>query len=270
VLFRSAGVSLDKLSSLLPASPRSNLCCAIPLPAVAVHDGVTLFYTIDKSSTSLVNIVRQVFDALGQCVCVATEKDMSKLPAISCMMGNYYMLLQTCTEWLEEQGVDRVTATRYVGCVMHSISRDGQLAALRETGEDEPQFQRLILEQTRGGYNEQAIRELTEAGMYAEIKCALSSINARWEGRLVPVKTLLPTSTTIITPSLTTTLPTPTTTVTTGCCGSRSKTNNNSENGKVVVSSKGKCPMHQPGVLVPLGLFVGYIAFVLFRPRKSL
>ena len=44
-------------------------------------------------------------------------------------------------------------------------------------------FDDLIGEQTKGGYNEQAIRLLDEAGAFDAIKRTLTAVNDRWEGR---------------------------------------------------------------------------------------
>ena len=53
-------------------------------------------------------------------------------------------------------------------------------------------FDRLIAEQTKGGYNEQALQLLSaercgedqwEAGVFGAIKRTLTAVNDRWEGR---------------------------------------------------------------------------------------
>ena len=66
--------------------------------------------------------------------------------------------------------------TLYVGRLMHSVAGDAADAGGAGVGA-------LIAEQTPGGFNEQAIRELTEAGVFDEVAHTMDSIEARWAGR---------------------------------------------------------------------------------------
>ncbi len=117
-----------------------------------------------------------LFDLLGTTVAVDDEITMKKMQTITGMMGAYYAFLKTCHEWLIESGVGREDSSRYTGALMHCVAIDGKNVG--GSG-----FDGLIGEQSKGGYNEQGIRELTEAGVWDEVRNTLTSLNARWEGR---------------------------------------------------------------------------------------
>jgi hypothetical protein len=101
---------------------------------------------------------------------------MAKMQTMTGLMGSYYGQLRACHEWLVERGVNSADASTYVGAIMLSIAEDGKAAGSGG-------FQRLIDEQTPGGYNEQGLRELTVAGVFDEYKATMTSINSRWEGK---------------------------------------------------------------------------------------
>ena len=91
-------------------------------------------------------------------------------------MGSYYALLRAMTGWMAKRGVSEEVAALYVGRLMHSVAGDAADAGGAGVGA-------LIDEQTPGGFNEQAIRELTEAGVFDEVAHTMDSIEARWAGR---------------------------------------------------------------------------------------
>jgi pyrroline-5-carboxylate reductase len=164
-----AGITVGDLSEMLRCVPLSNISCAIPLPPVADHQGVTLIHPRNK-------VAEEMFECLGTSVGVDDSASFLKLQTISGMMGCHYKFLQTCHKWLVDNGVDSIAGSKYVGALMHCVSMDG----LKVQGVG---FQGLIDEQVKGGFNEQGIEELDEAGVWNEIYATLISLNARWEGR---------------------------------------------------------------------------------------
>ena len=198
-----AGVSRPALQKLMPAVDPENLVVAVPLPPVKDHAGVTLVTPTHPRTVAL-------FESLGGCVPVDEQKVMSKLQIVTCLMGAYYGFLRSCHEWLIEQGVPSATASKFAGGIMYTIASDGKNAGEHGFGE-------LIDEQTPGGMvgnnpggggvlagrpihnlslhltddnlisapswvpqNEQGIRELTDSGVWEEIKATMTSIDHRW------------------------------------------------------------------------------------------
>jgi len=164
-----AGVSNRELGKIMAPVTEANIVRAVPLPPVKDQEGVTLVHPRHPR-------VMAMFDLLGIAVGVDEEGKMAKMQTVTAMMGAYYAMLRTFHEWLVGEGVDPRDASTYVGALLYCIAADGKRA-----GPDG--FQALIEEQTPGGFNEQGIRELNEAGVWSEFKATLTSLNARWEGR---------------------------------------------------------------------------------------
>ena len=175
-----AGLSHAELHRLLcPALPPASIVRAVPLPQVAAREGVSLIHPPHPGVAAL-------FGALGTAVEVKTEAEMAKLQVMTAMMGQYYTMLQTAVEFLGEGegGVDAPTASAFTGSLFASVAADaGRRARAAAAVGDGTSFERLIEEQTPGGYNEQGMRELREAGVFGEIKRTMRSLDARWAGR---------------------------------------------------------------------------------------
>lgn len=166
-----AGVPKAQLRAAITAAvPDENIARAVPLPPVKDHKGVTLVFPAHP-------VVVSLFDALGTAVAVQDEGALTTMMTMTYMMGPYYKLLQTCQTWLVEKGVEGTAASKYVGAIMHSIAADGKLV-----GEAGAGFDALIAEQTPGGFNEQGIRELTQAGVWDEYRATMSSLVQRTKG----------------------------------------------------------------------------------------
>jgi hypothetical protein len=167
-----AGVSLKSLDHMLKGVVlMENIVRAVPLPPVKDHAGVTVLTPAHSAAV-------EYFGRLGIVVPVEDEIVLAKLCVITCMMGSYYQLLDTCHSWLVENGVNATQASAYVGAQFASIALDGKHAGMNGQG-----FKSLISEQTPGGFNEMGIRELREAGVWDEVSATLTSIDARWQGK---------------------------------------------------------------------------------------
>eukprot|EP01060_Flectonema_neradi_P013611 TRINITY_DN2034_c3_g1_i1.p1 TRINITY_DN2034_c3_g1~~TRINITY_DN2034_c3_g1_i1.p1 ORF type:complete len:291 (+),score=55.17 TRINITY_DN2034_c3_g1_i1:60-875(+) len=144
------------------------VCKAVPLPPVAHQRGVTSVCPSNE-------IAKNLFELLGTVVQIETEDHQRALQAATALMGPFYAQCQALQEWLSTKGLSPDVASQFAGSFYHCISYDS--ANCSKTSSDA--FKTLIAEQTPGGLNEQAIKELTEAGVYDSHKVSLDSILGR-------------------------------------------------------------------------------------------
>jgi len=150
-------------------APATTVLRAVPLPSVARHLGPVAMYPPDAE-------VAELFDRIGTAVEVAEEPQLDALWAVTALIAPYYALLGRVSAWLTEAHLDGELADRYVGALFHALAVDA-LAAGRHG------FASLAEQaQTPGGLNEQALRQLTEAGWYEPLAEALDGILARLAG----------------------------------------------------------------------------------------
>ena len=176
-----AGTNHSRVCGFVAPVPSGDVARAVPLPPVKDHRGVTVVYAPADAdggggASAAGALAAAVFDALGTAVPCASEEEMATLQVGTTLMGTYYALLRAMTSWMVARGVGEDVAAVYVGRMMHSVAGDAAAAGAAGVGA-------LIAEQTPGGFNEQAIRELTEAGVFDEVAHTMDSIEARWAGR---------------------------------------------------------------------------------------
>jgi pyrroline-5-carboxylate reductase len=146
-------------------APVERICRAIPLPSAAERNGPIALW---PALPDVVDLLGRV----GTVVAVPSEDMLEPLWATTALMAPFYEQLNQIAGWLTANGVSRDVAASYAarlhatwGQVAAQHSDD--LAALREGS------------QTRGGLNEQALRQLGEAGHYDEIKTVLDAVLRR-------------------------------------------------------------------------------------------
>jgi len=167
-------VSTAPLAKLREICAPATVVRAIPLPPVATHRGATIMCPPHERVTPL-------FESLGTCVAVEDEEMMKKMMPVTALMGQLYAQQLATQHWLEAQGVDTSSAAKWTGAVYHCVTSDSA-RPLPHT------FQHLVDEQTKGGLNEQVIREMREAGAYAALSDSLDGCLARIQGRTAAKK----------------------------------------------------------------------------------
>jgi len=146
--------------------PATNVVFAIPMPSVAKHLGPILMYPPNKQ-------VNELLSHIGVPVEVPDTAQLTTVTCGTALMAPYFQLLGTVTKWMEQNGVQRSAASRFVGSLFHCVTVD----ALQVQGDG---YDALTEEcQTAGGLNEQALRELKAAGAYGHWEGALDSILTR-------------------------------------------------------------------------------------------
>lgn len=167
--------TIDMVAITKIVAPASKICRVFPVPPVAKHKGIT---PISPKETS--KDVEILFTMLGGAVVVENDEQLASLQAITVLMGPFYQLLHTSALWLQKQNVSSQIAGDYVGSFFNSISVDS-LTQGKENGTTG--FENLVKEQTPGGLNENAIKELRSSGVYNAVETVLDVATDRLLGK---------------------------------------------------------------------------------------
>lgn len=162
-----ATISIDDMRALV--APATQVCRMVPLPPVANHLGPVALCPPNQD-------IAAIFGGIGTLTQVSDEAQLHALWATTSMMAPFFSLLNQMSAWLEERGIEPEQARQYVASLIHALSVTGKEA----TNSD---FKDLIVEHsTPQGLNEQALRELQNAGWCALISGVLSLIEKRLNG----------------------------------------------------------------------------------------
>jgi pyrroline-5-carboxylate reductase len=146
-------------------APAERMCRAIPLPSAALRTGpIALWPALPD--------VAELLGRIGTVVAAPTEELLEPLWATTALMAPFYEQLNQVTGWLVTNGAPVEIAAGYTTRLYAAWSRVAtghadDLAALRDAS------------QTRGGLNEQALRQLGEADHYHSLGTALDAVLRR-------------------------------------------------------------------------------------------
>ncbi|NDR55411.1 pyrroline-5-carboxylate reductase [Aliiruegeria sabulilitoris] len=139
---------------------------AIPLPAVAELRGVTALFPNDPVGEAL-------FGPLGTVVAARSLDEFDAYATASALMGTYFGILETATDWMCETGIERDTAQAYLTPVFLGLARTAAEAPERS-------FSTLRDEHsTPGGLNEQVFSTFAANGGTEALTKALNAAGAR-------------------------------------------------------------------------------------------
>ncbi|SDD67774.1 pyrroline-5-carboxylate reductase [Paracoccus isoporae] len=138
----------------------------VPLPAVADRQGATLIHPADSTLAKL-------FGALGPVIEAGSLDEFDALTSSGAVMGLYFGLLETISDWLAARGIDRADARTFMGKVFLELGRTAE----RHPGEDFPALRDA--HSTAGGINEQMFRVFGEQGGTQALRAALDSVADR-------------------------------------------------------------------------------------------
>jgi pyrroline-5-carboxylate reductase len=178
-------VSTSKLATLVEKSklPKENVFKMICLPAVMVCEGTPLLVPRCTSSTrNLSSLLSTLGGQEGTCIECENEEIMEAMMVSTCMMGPMYGLMRTNRDFLISKGVPKRDANNFVARNYWGITKDALVTSLEE-GSEEDSLEKLIAEQTPGGLNEQALRNLSEAGMLDLYTNAMQAVLNRIQGK---------------------------------------------------------------------------------------
>lgn len=138
---------------------------AFPLPTAELHASTTVMTPTNQE-------IQALFDSLGKTIAV-NEFDLAmKILVCACIMGDFYKQQHSVYEWLVEKGVSSEASTLAVASFFNTFN----FASLQA---NDGGYAHLVAEQTPGGMNEHAIRQLSEAGNYDRLKCVLDNLLLR-------------------------------------------------------------------------------------------
>jgi len=172
-------VAMTAHAKLLEYVRPAELVRAVPIPPPWKRKSTILIYPGHDGSEALLS-------KLGRVLVTKGEEQLTKLWALSALMGPLYAYQRAAVEWAIDNGVESETAFQYVSSILSSCSNDAALKAKEVPGL--AGVDSLVKEQTPGGLNEQIVREFTKFGTYTQQKRSLDDVLARLEDREQPHK----------------------------------------------------------------------------------
>lgn len=162
-----ATLSREDISAL--SAPAQHVTQALPMPMIAHHQGATIIYPPDPDTVAL-------FAGLGKVVEVEHSDEFDALSAVTATYAAYFKYLDTIHHWLKDRGVADATGRDYIAALFAA------LANAPETAPDAG-FADLAKEYaTRGGINEQLLRELTDRDVFDVLSESLDGVHRRIVG----------------------------------------------------------------------------------------
>ena len=157
-------INLDQLKRII--KKRAKIVRAIPLPPISLGKGPVPIYPPDKQ-------VKNFFNKIGTTIEIRSEKSSKNFWATSGMMAPFYEMLKVLSDWLVKKGIKRGEAQKYITSLFLALSEDSIINSKKH-------LRYLVSEsQTKGGLNEQCVKELRKSGFYKSLEKSLNSILKR-------------------------------------------------------------------------------------------
>ena len=169
-----SALSINDLVPLVQPVPSTQICRAIPLPAVAVHKGSTIVTSHPDAE--------RIFNLLGTAVIARNSKEFEVLMCISCMMGPFYKTCGVLSNWFVDNGIEPKTASSLTIAFHHTVLSEAEHRV--ESVKSPAAFNELVSEQTPGGLNEANVNDMTGAGTFDEYTKALNTTLKRLRGEV--------------------------------------------------------------------------------------
>jgi len=157
-------INLSQLKKMI--KKKIDIVRAIPLPPISLKEGPVPIYPPNKK-------VKAFFDKLGSTVEIKNEKLSINFWSTSGMMASYYNMLDTISVWLNNKGIKKLDAQKYVTSLFLALSKDAVINSNKN-------LKILIKEsQTPKGLNEQGLKEMIKKDVYKSLTSTLNSIYKR-------------------------------------------------------------------------------------------
>ena len=156
-------INLEKLKKI---TKNKNIVRAIPLPPVEINKGPIIICPPNKNAKNL-------FKQLGTVIEIRDEKLSYKFWSTASIMGAFYEILNTSSNWLIKKGINKKIANNYISELFLSLSQDA-------VNKQSQGFKKLVADsQTPKGLNMQVLKELKKGKFYSKFFKALDNVNKR-------------------------------------------------------------------------------------------
>lgn len=150
--------------------PARLLARLLPLPPVEQRLGPIAFFPADRNVEALLKPV-------GTTVPIASKHELLVIWTLTALIASYYGFISQAVDWAAQNGADPQAARTYATSMLHALST---IAAAPDAA---PPSVLALHAQTKGGLNEQVVRELGAKGWFDAVASALDGIQKRLEGR---------------------------------------------------------------------------------------
>lgn len=140
------------------------------MPPCEMHIGPAMYFPPDKDVEALLR-------PLGTTVAAKDRKELLVLWSLTALLAPFYGFAAASADWAARNGADPEAARAFAASTFHA------LAAVAAKPGAEPLLELAKHAQTKGGLNEQVVRELTAKGWFEALGPALDGILKRLEGR---------------------------------------------------------------------------------------
>ncbi|RWB58767.1 MAG: F420-dependent NADP oxidoreductase [Mesorhizobium sp.] len=159
-----ATLSREQIAGL--TIPAESVTKALPMPMLAHRLGATIVYPPHPGVASL-------FGRLGKVIEVENSSEFDALSVATATYGSYFKYLETIHRWLKEHGVRDGKARDYIASLFKALANAPEMAP-------EKDFMHLSEDYaTRGGINEQVLRELTAKSVFDAVTESLDRVYRR-------------------------------------------------------------------------------------------
>ncbi|WP_434721886.1 pyrroline-5-carboxylate reductase [Mesorhizobium sp. RIZ17] len=159
-----ATISREEIAGLV--APAAHVGKALPMPMIARLQGATIICPPDP-------IVAPLFGRLSDVIEVEDQGEFDALSVVTATYASYFKYLDTIHTWVRSRGVADDKSRAYIASIYKALANAPDTAP----GQD---FMRLSQDYaTRGGINEQVLRELTEHGTFETFAEILDRVHQR-------------------------------------------------------------------------------------------
>ena len=159
-----ATLSRESIAAL--TAPAERVTKALPMPMIAHHQGATIICPPDQSMATL-------FGRLGKVVEVELSSEFDALSVVTATYAAYFKYLDTIHNWLKDHGVADSKGRDYIAALFAALANAPEAAP-------DASFMDLAKEYaTRGGINEQVLRELSDRNVFDVFAESLDGVHRR-------------------------------------------------------------------------------------------
>ncbi len=159
-----ATMSREEIAALI--GPADHVTKALPMPMIAHRQGATIICPSDPG-------IAAFFRRLGKVIEVEDSGESDALSVVTATFATYFKYLDTIHGWLKGHGVAEANARDYIATLFKA------LANAPDTTPDAGFIHLAEAYATRGGINEQILREVTARNVFDVFSESLDSVYRR-------------------------------------------------------------------------------------------